>query len=153
MPWSLKQLQHNFRFYPGVFNGGDSGRSPVKRPDALIGTRTEETLRRHGCDCNKTGYNSRSESISIAVRLEAKERALNCCHSVDRGTSKKKRLLTNYKPEWQAVRPSIGSKGKLRPQFNLHFSHTGRFFYRRRSTVDGAALPFAIQQLCRPLLG
>jgi hypothetical protein len=48
---------------------------------------------------SKTGYNSTSESISIAVRLEAKRRALNCCHSVDRGTSKKKRLLTNYKPE------------------------------------------------------
>ena len=51
------------------------------------------------------------------------------------------------------MRPSIGSKGKLRQQFNLHFSHTGCFFYRRTSTVDGAALPFAVQQLCRPLLG
>ena len=51
------------------------------------------------------------------------------------------------------MRPNIGSKGKLRQQFNLHFSHTGCFFYRRMSTVDGAALPFAIQQLCRSLLG
>jgi hypothetical protein len=103
--------------------------------------------------CSKTGYNSRSESISIAVRLKAKRRALNCCQNVDSGTWKKKRLLTNYKQEWRAVRPSIGSKGKLRQQFNLHFSHTGCFFYRRTSTVDGAALPFDIQQLCRPLLG
>jgi hypothetical protein len=45
-------------------------------------------------------------------------------------------LLTNYKPEWRAVRPSVGSKGKLKQQFNLHFSHTGCFFYRRTSTVD-----------------
>jgi hypothetical protein len=87
------------------------------------------------------------------MKLEAKLRALNCCPCVDRGTSKNKRLLTNYKPEWQAVRSSIGSKGKMRQQFNLHFSHTGCFLYRRKSTVDVTALTFAIQQLCRPLLG
>jgi hypothetical protein len=93
-----KQLQYNFRFYPCAFNGDEPRSSPVKRPDALIGTRTGDPATSPLC-CSKTGYNSRSESISIAVRLEANRGALNCCHSVDRATSKKKRLLTNYKPE------------------------------------------------------
>lgn len=103
--------------------------------------------------CSKTGYNSRSESISITVRLKAKRRALNCCQNVDRGTSKKKRLLTNYKPEWRAVRPSIGSKGKLRQQFNLHFSHIGSFFYRRTSMVDGGGVTIRCTAAVSPAVG
>jgi hypothetical protein len=50
------------------------------------------------------------------------------------------------------VPPNSASKGNLRQQLNLHVSHTGSFLYRRTTTVDGAALPFAIQQPCRPLL-
>lgn len=89
--------------------------------------------------------------MNISVSPGVHQGALNCRHNVDRNTSKTQRLLTNCESVWQALRPNVGSKDKLRQQFNLHVSHTGSFFYRRTSKADGVALPFAVQQPCRPL--